>query len=122
MRRWSYRGKPVDSMEAADYMARRGSRMDAVLSSFERLANAYELIVVEGAGSPAEVNLRAGDIANNGFSPGGSEIPVCLVGDIDKGGVIASLAGTQAVLSPGDAAVDPGFHDQQVPGRSRVVR
>ena len=101
-------GKAVDSMEAADYMARRGSRMDAVLSSFERLANAYELIIVEGAGSPAEVNLRAGDIANMGFARR-VEIPVCLVGDIDKGGVIASLAGTQAVLSPEDAALIQGY-------------
>ena len=102
------RGKVVDSMEAADYMARRGARMDAVLASFERLANAYELIVVEGAGSPAEVNLRDGDIANMGFARRVG-IPVCLVGDIDKGGVIASLAGTQAVLSPQDAAMIRGF-------------
>ncbi|MYF70993.1 MAG: cobyric acid synthase [Proteobacteria bacterium] len=102
------RGKVIDSMEAADYMARRGARMDAVLASFERLANAYELIVVEGAGSPAEVNLREGDIANMGFARRVG-IPVCLVGDIDKGGVIASLAGTQAVLSPQDAAMIRGF-------------
>ena len=101
-------GKALDSMEAADYMARRGARMDAVLTSFERLANAYELIVVEGAGSPAEVNLRDGDIANMGFARRVG-IPVCLVGDIDKGGVIASLAGTQAVLSPQDAAMIRGF-------------
>ena len=101
-------GKALDSMEAADYMARRGARMDAVLASFERLANAYELIVVEGAGSPAEVNLRDGDIANMGFARRVG-IPVCLVGDIDKGGVIASLAGTQAVLSPQDAAMIRGF-------------
>ena len=102
------RGKVVDSMEAADYMARRGARMDAVLASFERLVNAYELVVVEGAGSPAEVNLRDGDIANMGFARRVG-IPVCLVGDIDKGGVIASLAGTQAVLSPQDAAMIRGF-------------
>ena len=114
-------GKALDSMEAADYMVRRGARMDAVLSSFERLANAYELIVVEGAGSPAEVNLRDGDIANMGFARRVG-IPVCLVGDIDKGGVIASLAGTQAVLSPQDAAMIRGCPDQQVPGRPLVVR
>ena len=102
------RGKVVDSMEAADYMARRGARMDAVLASFERLLSSYELIVVEGAGSPAEVNLRDGDIANMGFARRVG-IPVCLVGDIDKGGVIASLAGTQAVLSPQDAAMIRGF-------------
>ena len=101
-------GKVFDSMEAADYMARRGARMDAVLASFERLMNAYELIVVEGAGSPAEVNLRDGDIANMGFARRVG-VPVCLVGDIDKGGVIASLAGTQAVLAPPDAAMIRGF-------------
>ena len=101
-------GKVFDNMEAADYMARRGARMDAVLASFERLMNAYELIVVEGAGSPAEVNLRDGDIANMGFARRAGT-PVCLVGDIDKGGVIASLAGTQAVLAPPDAAMIRGF-------------
>ena len=102
------RGKVVDSMEAADYMARRGARMDAVLASFERLVRTYELIIVEGAGSPAEVNLRDGDIANMGFARRVGT-PVCLVGDIDKGGVIASLAGTQAVLSSQDAAMIRGF-------------
>lgn len=101
-------GKVVNSMDAADYMARRGARMQAVLESFERLVNAYELIVVEGAGSSAEINLRAGDIANMGFARE-VHIPVCLIGDIDKGGVIASLVGTQAVLAPEDAALIRGF-------------
>ena len=78
-------GKAVDSMDAADYMARRGARMQAVLESFERLIDTYELIVVEGAGSPAEINLRAGDIANMGFARQ-VHAPVCLIGDIDKGG------------------------------------
>ncbi len=102
------RGKVVDSMDATDYMARREARMDAVLGSFQRLVDAYQLVVVEGAGSPAEVNLRAGDIANMGFARRVG-IPVCLVGDIDKGGVIASLAGTRTVLSPEDAAMIRGF-------------
>ena len=101
-------GKVANSMDAADYMARRGARMQAVLESFERLVNAYELIVVEGAGSPAEINLRTGDIANMGFARQ-VHIPVCLIGDIDKGGVIASLVGTQAVLAPEDAALIRGF-------------
>ena len=101
-------GKAVDSMDAADYMARRDARMDAVLASFRRLVDAYELVIVEGAGSPAEINLRAGDIANMGFARRVG-IPVCLVGDIDKGGVIASLVGTQAVLAPEDAALIHGF-------------
>ena len=101
-------GKVANSLTAADYMARRDSRMGAVLESFARLANRYELIVVEGAGSPAEINLRAGDIANMGFARRVG-MPVCLVGDIDKGGVIASLVGTQAVLAHEDAALIRGF-------------
>ena len=83
-------------------------RMGAVLQSFGRLVDAYELIIVEGAGSPAEINLRAGDIANMGFARRAG-VPVCLVGDIDKGGVIASLVGTKAVLDAEDAALIRGF-------------
>ena len=101
-------GKVVDSMSAADYMARRDARMGAVLQSFGRLTEAYELIIVEGAGSPAEINLRAGDIANMGFARQAG-VPVCLVGDIDKGGVIASLVGTKVVLAAEDAALIRGF-------------
>ena len=112
-------GKVVNSMDAADYMARRGTRMQAVLQSFERLVNAYELIVVEGAGSPAEINLRAGDIANMGFARE-VHIPVCLIGDIDKGGVIASLVGTQAVLAPEDAALIRGFLVNKFRGDPRL--
>ena len=112
-------GKVVNSMDAADYMARRGARMQAVLESFERLVNAYELIVVEGAGSPAEINLRAGDIANMGFARE-VHVPVCLIGDIDKGGVIASLVGTQAVLAPEDAALIRGFLINKFRGDPRL--
>ena len=112
-------GKVVNSMDAADYMARRGARMQAVLESFERLVKAYELIVVEGAGSPAEINLRAGDIANMGFARE-VHIPVCLIGDIDKGGVIASLVGTQAVLAPEDAALIRGFLVNKFRGDPRL--
>ena len=112
-------GKVMDSMDAGDYMARRGARMDAVLASFERLVTTYDLIVVEGAGSPAEINLRAGDIANMGFARQ-VRIPVCLIGDIDKGGVIASLVGTQAVLAPEDAALITGFLVNKFRGDPRL--
>ncbi len=101
-------GKVANSQTAADYMARRMSRMGAVIESFERLANNYQLILVEGAGSPAEINLRAGDIANMGFARR-LDVPVCLVGDIDKGGVTASLVGTRTVLAQEDAALIKGF-------------
>jgi adenosylcobyric acid synthase len=70
-----------------------------VLNSFSRLEDASDLLIVEGAGSPAEINLRRGDIANMGFAEA-ADVPVVLVGDIDRGGVIASLVGTHAVLEP----------------------
>jgi adenosylcobyric acid synthase len=78
-------------------------------------------VLVEGAGSPAEINLRAGDIANMGFATRAG-VPVVLVGDIDRGGVIASLVGTHAVLDEADRAMDPRLSDQQVPRRCRPVR
>ena len=112
-------GKVLESMDAADYVARRDARMDAVLASFQRLVDAYELVIVEGAGSPAEINLRAGDIANMGFARRAG-IPVCLVGDIDKGGVIASLVGTQTVLSANDAALIQGFVINKFRGDPRL--
>ncbi len=79
-----------------------------VLASYRRLRAEADLVVVEGAGSPAEINLRAGDIANMGFARA-AHVPVVLVGDIDRGGVIASLVGTRAVIDPADAAMIQGF-------------
>lgn len=101
-------GKARNTMQAADYMANRDELMDAVLESFERLRTAHDLVLVEGAGSPAEVNLRDRDIANMGFARR-ADVPVCLIGDIDKGGVIASLVGTQNVISAKDAEMIEGF-------------
>jgi len=101
-------GKAVTAMDAAHYMAHRGELMDKVLESFNRLTAAYDLVIVEGAGSPSEINLRDRDIANMGFARRAG-VPVCLIGDIDRGGVIASLVGTKAVLDPEDAAMITGF-------------
>jgi len=101
-------GKALTTLQAADYMANRDQLMGAVLESFERLRDDYDLVLVEGAGSPAEVNLRARDIANMGFARA-ANVPVCLIGDIDKGAVIASLVGTQTVISPEDGAMIKGF-------------
>lgn len=101
-------GKAIDSMQAADYMANRYQLMEAVLASFERMTTNYDLVIVEGAGSPAEINLREHDIANMGFARR-AQIPVVLVGDIDRGGVIASLVGTQTVIDPGDSAYIQAF-------------
>ncbi|MGC4059790.1 MAG: AAA family ATPase [Aquabacterium sp.] len=84
------------------------SLMGAVLESFERLKARADLVLVEGAGSPAEVNLRKADIANMGFARK-ADVPVVLVGDIDRGGVIAQLVGIKTVIDPDDAAMIQGF-------------
>ena len=112
-------GQALTTMQAADYMANRDQLMDAVMASFERLKARYDLVLVEGAGSPAEVNLRARDIANMGFAQR-ADVPVCLIGDIDKGGVIASLIGTQTVISAEDAAMIKGFIINKFRGDPRL--
>ncbi len=101
-------GRALNTQTAAEYMSRRDMLMGAVETSFTRLTNTYDLVIVEGAGSPAEVNLRARDIANMGFARR-LGVPVILLGDIDRGGVIASLVGTKAVIDPEDAAMICGF-------------
>ncbi len=101
-------GRVADTLAARDYMAGRQQLLNPVLDSFRRLGQNYDLIFVEGAGSPAETNLRDRDIANMGFARAAG-VPVCLVGDIDRGGVIAALAGTQQVLEAADAAHVVGF-------------
>jgi adenosylcobyric acid synthase len=101
-------GKVVGDAAAAPYQRRKGELLGAVLESWRRLAAEADLIVVEGAGSPAEVNLRAGDIANMGFARA-ADVPVVLVGDIDRGGVIAALVGTCNIIDPADRAMVKGF-------------
>ena len=101
-------GKRFATVRARDYAGLKPGLMAPVLDSFDRLKSRYDLVIAEGAGSPAEVNLRAGDIANMGFARA-ANVPVVLVGDIDRGGVIAQMVGTQAVLDPGDEAMIAGF-------------
>ncbi|GGK18954.1 cobyric acid synthase [Salinarimonas ramus] len=101
-------GRMVGTAKAREYQAWKPRLMEAVLASFGRLRGEADLVLVEGAGSASEVNLRAGDIANMGFSRA-TGTPVILVGDIDRGGVIASLVGTKAVIDPADAAMIAGF-------------
>jgi adenosylcobyric acid synthase len=101
-------GRVRGTARAREYQALKPGLLPDVLASFDRLRGAAELVLVEGAGSASEVNLRAGDIANMGFARAAG-VPVVLVGDIDRGGVIASLVGTQAVLDPADAAMIQGF-------------
>lgn len=101
-------GRVVGTTGARDYQAIKAGLLDAVMDSFGRLAAEADLVLVEGAGSASEVNLRADDIANMGFARA-ADVPVVLVGDIDRGGVIASLVGTRAVIDPQDAAMIVGF-------------
>ncbi|MFC2969102.1 cobyric acid synthase [Acidimangrovimonas pyrenivorans] len=101
-------GRRLTTTRARDYWDLKPRLLSAVLESFGRLSAAHDLVIVEGAGSPAEVNLRRGDIANMGFARAAS-VPVVLAGDIDRGGVIAQMVGTQAVLDPEDAAQIKGF-------------
>ena len=92
------RGKVVGKLESARFREEREQWLDCVLESFNRLCETHDIVLVEGAGSPAEPNLRAGDIANMGFAEA-ADIPVWLVGDIDCGGVFAQLTGTLNILS-----------------------
>ena len=101
-------GKRFATLKARDYGQMKATLMPHVLDSFHRLAATHDLIIVEGAGSPAEVNLRAGDIANMGFAEA-ADVPVILIGDIDRGGVIAQLVGTDVILPPDDRARIKGF-------------
>ncbi|MFN4202203.1 MAG: cobyric acid synthase [Tabrizicola sp.] len=112
-------GQRLTSVKARDYAALKPQLMAPVLDSFRRLQAQGDLVIVEGAGSPAEVNLRPGDIANMGFARA-ADVPVILAGDIDRGGVIAQLVGTQAVLDPDDAAMIRGFLVNKFRGDPRL--
>lgn len=101
-------GRVLGQLGAANFLEGRRPLLPEVLESFHRLRARCDIVVVEGAGSPAEINLRDGDIANMGFARA-ADVPVVLVGDIDRGGVIAAIAGTKAVLDPADAAQIRGF-------------
>jgi adenosylcobyric acid synthase len=101
-------GRVYGTAKAADYQRLKPELMAFVQDSFARLKREADIVLVEGAGSASEVNLRANDIANMGFARA-ADVPVVLIGDIDRGGVIASLVGTKAVIAPEDAALIGGF-------------
>src|ERR1051325_4262139 len=110
-------------------MAMKPKLLPHVLDSFARMKAEADLVLVEGAGSASEVNLRKYDIANMGFARA-ADVPVVIVGDIDRGGVIASLVGTKAVLDPDDAAMVAGFIINKfrgdpslfIPGKEAIVQ
>jgi adenosylcobyric acid synthase len=121
-------GKVHGNAKAAEYLAMKPKLMPQVLESFERMKSEADLVLVEGAGSASEVNLRQYDIANMGFARA-ADVPVVIVGDIDRGGVIASLVGTKTVLDAADAAMVVGFIINKfrgdpslfIPGKEAIV-
>jgi adenosylcobyric acid synthase len=101
-------GRVIGAAKASDYQAMKPGLLAAVLDSFARVKAEADLVLVEGAGSASEINLREGDIANMGFARA-TGTPVVVIGDIDRGGVIAQIVGTKTVLAPEDAAMVAGF-------------
>lgn len=101
-------GRPVAEVDALGYGAHRDRLRRAALESLAHLRAEYDVVICEGAGSPAEINLRAGDIANMGLARAAG-LPVLVVGDIDRGGVFAALYGTVGLLEPADQALIAGF-------------
>jgi adenosylcobyric acid synthase len=121
-------GKVFATAKAAEYMAMKARLLPCVLESYEKLKAEADLVLVEGAGSASEINLRRYDIANMGFARA-ADVPVVVVGDIDRGGVIASLVGTKAVLDPEDEKLVVGFIINKfrgdpslfIPGKEAIV-
>ncbi len=112
-------GKRFATLRARDYAKAKPQLLTPTLDSFRRLCSTADLVLVEGAGSPAEINLRAGDIANMGFAEAAG-VPVVLVGDIDRGGVIAQIVGTQTILTDSDAARIKAFAINKFRGDVRL--
>ena len=112
-------GQARSTLDAANFLDGRATLMPAVMASFERLAARHDLVIVEGAGSAAETNLRRADIANMGFARHAG-VPVCLLADIERGGVIANLVGTHAVLEAGDRDLVAGFLINRFRGDTRL--
>jgi adenosylcobyric acid synthase len=101
-------GRVVGNADARAYHTMKPELLDGVLAAYRRLCKEADLVLVEGAGSPAEVNLRAGDIANMGFAEA-ADVPVALIGDIERGGVIAALVGTWTLLTESERARIAGY-------------
>ena len=113
-------GQPIADVDALDYRAHRDRLREIALAALDRLRAAYDVVICEGAGSPAEINLRAGDIANMGLARAAG-LPVIVVGDIDRGGVFAALYGTLALLDAADQALVAGFVINKFRGAAELL-
>ncbi len=114
------RGRPAGALEAGEYATGRKHLAESAFAAYQELADSHEIVVVEGAGSPAETNLRAGDYVNMGLAQR-FNLPVVLVGDIDRGGILASLYGTWGIVSDADRALLAGFIINKFRGDQRVL-
>jgi adenosylcobyric acid synthase len=112
-------GRRIGTLDSREFGSHKGPLLGRVLESFAQLEREADIVIVEGAGSPAEINLRAGDIANIGFAEA-ADVPVVLIGDIDRGGVIASLVGTHAVLEPSERSRVRAFAVNKFRGDRRL--
>jgi adenosylcobyric acid synthase len=101
-------GHPVAEVDAVGYAAHKARLREVVATSLAKLRAEYDVVICEGAGSPAEINLRDGDLANMGLARA-AELPVIVVGDIDRGGVFAAMYGTVGLLEPADQRLVAGF-------------
>ena len=114
------RGRPIGNMRAAEYFKKKRELIPAVMEAYDSLASEYDIIVIEGAGSPAEINLKADDIVNMGLAKM-VDAPVLLVGDIDRGGVFAQLYGTVALLEEDERARIKGTVVNKFRGDRRIL-
>ena len=113
-------GEVMGNMKAMDYYANKKKLIPAVMAAYERLSSAYDIIVIEGAGSPAEINLKDDDIVNMGMAKM-AKAPVLLVGDIDRGGVFASLYGTVKLLEKDEQAMIKGMIINKFRGDVKIL-
>ncbi|MEV0754364.1 cobyric acid synthase [Streptosporangium sp. NPDC050280] len=113
-------GRPMAEVDAMEYWDVKERLRQVAVDALERLRGAYDVVVCEGAGSPAEINLRRGDIANMGLARA-ANLPVIVVGDIDRGGVFAALYGTVALLEPADQALVAGFVINKFRGAPEIL-
>jgi adenosylcobyric acid synthase len=114
-------GRPVAEVTALSYRPMKAALLEQVLASLADLRSRFDVVICEGAGSPTEINLRADDIANMGLATA-AQLPVVVVGDIDRGGVFAALFGTVALLPPADQRLVAGFLVNKFRGDVRLLR
>ena len=115
------KGKPIDTMSVYEYVKYKKNALRIVEDSFQKLSENYEMVVIEGAGSPAEINLRAHDIVNMTMARH-AKAPVILVGDIDKGGVFAWFVGTLELLTKEERKMVKGFIINKFRGDKRLLK